>query len=106
MRIQLLADAEADLRRAAEFYEAQQQGLGPVFLDSVLADIELLKHNAGIHVRYFGFHRLLTRRFPYAVYYAIESEMIRVYAVLDCRQSPLATQYRLSDPPRSHKESE
>jgi hypothetical protein len=36
-----------------------------------------------------GFHRLLTRRFPYAVYYRLETNgCVIVYRVLDCRQNP------------------
>lgn len=42
-----------------------------------------------------GFHRLLSRRFPYAVYYLVEPETIDVYAILDCRRDPLWIQERL-----------
>ena len=36
-----------------------------------------------------GFHRLLSKRFPYAIYYQIESgDEAVVYRVLDCRQNP------------------
>ncbi len=41
---------------------------------------------ASIH---FGeHHRLLSKRFPFAVYSPIESESVLVYAVLDCRRNP------------------
>jgi hypothetical protein len=44
---------------------------------------------AGIHRKVFGFHRLLSRRFPYAIYYQIETgDMAVVYRVLDLRQNP------------------
>ena len=44
---------------------------------------------AGIHRKVFGFHRLLSKRFPYAIYYQLETGMgAVVYRVLDCRQSP------------------
>jgi hypothetical protein len=37
----------------------------------------------------FGFHRLLSKRFPYAIYYQIETgNVVVVYRVLDCRQNP------------------
>jgi len=36
----------------------------------------------------FGFHRLLSKRFPWAIYYDVLDDRVRVYAVLDCRQSP------------------
>jgi len=38
---------------------------------------------------YFGnYHRLLSKRFPFAVYYRIEGQIALVYAVLDCRRKP------------------
>lgn len=32
--------------------------------------------------------RLLSKRFPYAVYYRIEDGVARVRAILDCRRDP------------------
>ncbi|MCD2450230.1 hypothetical protein GO003_007515 [Methylicorpusculum oleiharenae] len=43
----------------------------------------------GIHQQFFGnYYRLLSKRFPFAVYYVVEKQGIIVYAVLDCRRSP------------------
>jgi hypothetical protein len=39
----------------------------------------------------FEFHRLLAKRFPYAVYYRIDGETCIVFRVLDCRQEPEKT---------------
>ena len=37
----------------------------------------------------FGFHRLLSKRFPYVIYYRIDAEdTVLVYRVLDCRRDP------------------
>jgi len=37
----------------------------------------------------FGFHRLLAKRFPYAIYYQVDaSGDVTVSRVLDCRQDP------------------
>lgn len=88
MKIELLPEAEADLAKGAAFYEMQQPGLGNYFIDSLLADIESLHIYAGVHSIRFGYHRLLTKRFPFAVYYRQEENSIRVYAVLDCRRDP------------------
>jgi hypothetical protein len=44
--------------------------------------------HAGIHRKVFGMHRLLGRTFPFAIYYAVEGETVRVRAVLDCRRDP------------------
>lgn len=72
------------------------QGLGDYFLDSVFADIESLQLYAGVHSVHFGYHRLLTKRFPFAVYYRQEDQTVQVWAVLDCRRDPAVTISRLS----------
>lgn len=69
MRIQILASALNDLADGFRFYENQQQGLGGYFLDALSSDIDSLRLYAGIHLVVFGYHRLLAKRFPYAVYY-------------------------------------
>jgi plasmid stabilization system protein ParE len=96
MRIQISEAAEQDLVGGYWFYERQSAGLGDYFVDSLLADIRSLRLYAGVHALHFGYHRLLTRRFPFAVYYRIESDLVRVYAVLDCRRDPAWTRDRLT----------
>jgi hypothetical protein len=88
MKIVILPSARDDLAEGIVFYEQQEEGLGTYFLESLFSDIDSLKLYAGIHRKVFGFHRLLSKRFPYAVYYAKESETILVRAVLDCRRDP------------------
>ncbi len=70
------------------FYELQAEGLGDYFLDSLWSDIQSLRLYGGIHTIHNGYHRLLSKRFPWAVYYCIEDGIARVRAVLDCRQNP------------------
>ena len=95
MRIEILDGAEKDLLEGFEFYEGQSVGLGSYFLDSILSDIESLHIYAGIHTSYFGYHRLLAKRFPFAIYYKIQNSTIQVYAVLDCRRNPTWIHERL-----------
>lgn len=85
MKIEILDAAEKDLFDGFEFYERQSKGLGNYFLDSLFSDIESLYLYAGIHGRHFGYHRLLSKRFPFAIYYLTKNDIIQVYAVLDCR---------------------
>lgn len=96
MKVEILDEARGDLVDGYRFYEKQEEGLGTYFLDSLLADLESLRFYGGIHGRHFGFHRALARRFPFAIYYLVRSETVRVYAVLDCRRSPSWTRRRLS----------
>jgi plasmid stabilization system protein ParE len=46
---------------------------------------------AGIHMKVFDYHRLLAKRFPYAVYYRVDEETCIVFRVLDWRQEPEKT---------------
>ncbi len=88
MNLRILDLAEADLLRGFRFYERKSQGVGWYFLDSLYAEIESLRLYAGIHRKYLGYFRMLSRRFPYAIYYRIVDEEVQVWRVLDCRRNP------------------
>ena len=88
MKISILGPAEKDLEDGYRFYEKQSSGLGMYFLDSMFADIDSLVYFGGTHHMIFGYHRLLTKRFPFAVYYEIVDDVVLITAVLDCRRNP------------------
>ena len=88
MKISIQPSALADLRAGFRFYENQQKGLGGYFLDSLYSDIDSLWLYAGIHSQQFGKHRLLSERFPFAVYYNLREDVVMVRAVLDLRKDP------------------
>ena len=89
MNLRILESALNDLADGRDFfYERQDAGLGEFFLDSLFSDIDSLALYAGIHRKVFGFHRLLSRRFPYAIYYQFNGENTLVFRVLDLRQNP------------------
>lgn len=88
MRIRLLSLAEEDLLAGFRFYERQAPGVGSYFLEALYSDIESLLLHAGVHRIVHGYNRLLSRRFPFSVYYDIQDEEIRVWRVLDCRRDP------------------
>jgi len=96
MKIKVLSSAFNDLAQGRDFYEQQGEGLGGYCLDSLFSDIDSLVLYAGIHRKVFGFHRLLSKRFPHAIYYQMETgNEIVVYRVLDCRQNPQKIQTKL-----------
>lgn len=95
MRIKILASAVADLHSARLFYEQQGAGLGVYFFDSLFSDIDSLVLYAGIHQMVFGYHRLLSKRFPYAVYYTRENDLVVVCRILDLRRDPDKTRKAL-----------
>lgn len=97
MNVRILNEAEQDLIDGFRFYERRETGLGDYFLDSLFSDIDSLYLHAGIHPVHFGYHRLLSKRFPFAVYYKVEGETVYVLAVLVCRQDPAKIAVRLAD---------
>lgn len=77
-----------DLKAGKSFYDSCEIGVGDYFVESLLADLHSLKLYGGIHLRQFGFYRMLSKRFPFAIYYLKEQETIFVYAILDMRRNP------------------
>lgn len=89
MIIKILDSAKKDLEAGYEFYEAQELGIGDYFLNSLYSDIDSLIIYNGIHpIRANGYYCLLSRVFPFAIYYKIEKSIIYIHAVLDCRSNP------------------
>ena len=89
MNVRILTSAFNDLAAGFEFYERQGEGVGAYFFDSLFSEIDSLSIFGGIHGKTKGFHRLLARRFPFAIYYKTDSDdSVVVYRVLDCRQDP------------------
>jgi len=88
VKIKILPSALADLDRGRIFYSRQAKSVGDYFLDSLFSDIDSLELYAGVHRKVFDYHRLLAKRFPYAVYYKVDGEVCIVSRVLDCRQEP------------------
>ncbi len=97
MKISIQPSALADLRVGFRFYEKQQIGLGGYFLDSLYSDIDSLVLYAGSHSQHFGKYRLLSDRFPYAVYYELRDDLIMVRAVLDLRRNPAWTSRKMNN---------
>jgi len=91
MRIRILDEAQSDLCEGAQFYEQQSDGLGLYFLDTLFSDIESLILYAGVHIKIDGYFRLLSKSFPFAVYYCLDGDTVNIYAVLDCRKNPNRT---------------
>lgn len=81
--------------RGREFYEKQGEGLGDYFETSLASEIESLKLYFGVHQTVHGYHRMLSSKFPYAVYYDVKEDQIRVRAILDCRRDPTWIRHRV-----------
>ena len=95
MKIRILPEASRDIELGGDFYESRQKGLGEYFISSISSDIESLRIFGGIHRKHHGLFRMLSKRFPFAIYHEIRDDVIEIYAVLDCRQDPTKISGRL-----------
>lgn len=68
MKVLVLEDALADLADGYRFYERGAEGVGIYFLDSLWSDIDSLRFFGGMHSVHLGCYRMLSKRFPFAVY--------------------------------------
>lgn len=89
MTVVVLEDAAEDIELARRFYESHEPGVGEYFIESILSDLSSLVLYSGIHPTHFGLHRMLSKRFPFGIYYELEGETAYVYAILDMRRDPL-----------------
>ena len=88
MKVRVLRPAFDDLAAGRRFYDRQEEGVGDYFFDSLFSEIDSLVLYAGLHPIRFGFHRLLAKRFPHAVYDRVIAGEAVVFRVLDCRRDP------------------
>lgn len=87
-KLTILKEVAEDLEEGRLFYDRKEPGTGDYFFDSLISDLESLKLYAGIHSKRFGYHRMLSKRFPFAIYYEVEEDTAIVVAVLDMRRDP------------------
>jgi plasmid stabilization system protein ParE len=90
IRIRISDEALADLDEGFWFYESQESGLGDYFASCLRGDISGLRISAGMHrAQYRDYRRLLSRVFPYAIYYTLKDNVAVVWAAVDCRRDPV-----------------
>jgi toxin ParE1/3/4 len=88
-RMRLLPEAEEELRAAARFYEAEQEGLGRALMHEVRRAFRFIRdypeaarvERGEVRVRQIG-------RFPYRIYYRARPEEILVIAIGHRRRRP------------------
>ncbi|MCP9775929.1 type II toxin-antitoxin system RelE/ParE family toxin [Cyanobium sp. WAJ14-Wanaka] len=89
--MRLRVAARDDLEAAARWYEAQELGLGRLFLAEVRLLFQRIRTNPEAYPSsYRGTRRALLRRFPYGVIYlpVPEQGSFVVLAVLHCGRDP------------------
>ncbi len=81
--------AEEDIDAAVQWYAQQRLELAVDFLDAVDAALEFIARfpEANREVDP-GIRRVLTKKFPFCIYYTVDNEGVTVFAVLHIRRSP------------------
>lgn len=93
--VRLRDEAGKDLDAAAEWYERQRTGLGTEFLDEALRAFRAI---AARPLAYPVIHRDLRRalmhRFPFGIYFRVETSSVVVLAVIHGSRHPERWQLR------------
>jgi toxin ParE1/3/4 len=88
--------AENHLAEAYNWYERQSAGLGASFLHRYAEAQDLIaEFPASAPVVFMDYRRVLLRRFPYGVFYVIESDLVVVAAVYHLARNPQVIQASL-----------
>ena len=91
-----LLSADRDIQSAYEYYEDCQEGRGALFLRHLDAAFEQLRlFSESGPVVHGSYRRLLVPRFPYGIFYTLETRGVIVSGVMDNRQNPEAIFRRL-----------
>jgi plasmid stabilization system protein ParE len=92
----IAAEAEKDLAEAYQWYEKRRAGLGDDFLSAVDACVQAICRTPEMHQAiYKNYRRGLVRRFPYAVFYDYENQIVTVYCIFHTSRDPLKWRLRL-----------
>lgn len=82
-------EAEQELQEAAIWYNHQRKGLGAEFFLCIDESIARILDNPQLHpIVYKNIHRVVVRRFPFAVFYEIDDLEIRIIAIFHSRRKP------------------
>jgi plasmid stabilization system protein ParE len=96
MKFRFHEEAEAELLRAVDYYEARAAGLGHDFAVEVYSAIQLiLAMPKAWPVLEGEVRRCLARRFPYGILYVEEEDHVLVLALMSLHRDPDSWKARL-----------
>ena len=91
-------EAETDITQAFDWYEARVPGLGSEFLLALDAAFNSILRNHLLYPEvYKAVRRVLTRRFPFAVFFVIEETRIVVLSVFHVKRNPQEWEKRVKN---------
>jgi len=89
MKLTYTDRAKDDIEIAFRWYEMQRHGLGFEFLDCIEASLSsIIRYPEMYENIYSDFRRCVIRRFPFSIFYSVESKLIVIHSVFDNRQNP------------------
>lgn len=89
LEFRLRPESELDLENAVFWYEAQSVGLGQQFLDETMAILSVIAEAPLVYpIVHRNTRRALMRRFPFGVYYRIDSSLVLVVAIMHGSRNP------------------
>lgn len=87
--VEFLEPVEYDLNYARQFYDSWLTNGAEKFLDRFRETVAWIEWNPEqFPIKYRSFRRAIIRRTYFAVYFAIESQVTTIIAVLDMREDP------------------
>ncbi|MDB6126738.1 MAG: plasmid stabilization protein [Verrucomicrobia bacterium] len=96
MTYRFASEALEEYIGAGRYYNRQVPGLGDAFADEIGAGIgQILSRPHAWRLVESDIRRYLVRRFPYGIYYTIDSGVIVIWAVKHLRREPDYWQERL-----------
>ena len=96
LNIVVRSSAEKDIAEAIEWYEKQLSGLGARFLNDIDQTINSIKDNPEIYRKvYKDFRRTLLNKFPFGIYYLLESNRVVIFAVYHEKRNPKSWKKRV-----------
>lgn len=89
MRLEFFPEAEFELVQASAFYQSKRRGLGEDFVTEVERVAHVLVQQPALGEKLDPIHRRMPlRRFPYAVIYRADGDVLQVVAVAHSRRRP------------------
>lgn len=88
-RIIIHPDADRELEQAQTWYEERVVGLGAKFFSEIESAVLNIQNSPGTWPNYVkGTRRFLVHRFPFAIVYRHDDQLIQVIAVMHLKRRP------------------
>ena len=96
MIVRFDAAADADVSDAYNWYEDQQRGLGEDFLAAVRSAVDMISEFPNAYPVIDGLaRRYVLKRFPYSLYYTVQSDTLRIVACFHGHGDPIVWKRRM-----------